>query len=271
MDGPVHIEIDGTRYTVHPATADGGPSRIELSEGSSFELQPLSLGVYLRVLERHVTVQGARVTLAEQALGNDLLYAGGLTAEVEKELWPLGLYWATRGGDALTREDDGCLCGHGVRARLRPWTFAQRAAALSDSLEQGADGAQELRLWRYLLSLLRATLVMLDPPLWDVAELPSALGIALLNEAVAACMDRGAVGPALSDAQPLHRAMAARTLSLCQALGWTPSKVWATPAAEIDQLVTLMQISRGEARPRPARSRGLADLPDAVVIQFEDA
>lgn len=271
MDGLVHIEIDGTRYTAHPATAEGGPCRIDLSRGGSVELWPLTLGAYLRVLERHVTVQGAHVTLAQEALGNDLLDAAGRRAEGELDVWPLGLYWATRGGNALVKDDDGCLCGDGVRARLRPWTFAQRAAALSDSLEEGADGTQELRLWRYLLALLRATIVMLEPPLADVAELPSALGIALLNEAVSACVHRGAASPALSDVQPLHRAMAARTLSLCQALGWTPSQVWGTPAAEIDQLITLMQISRGEAQPRLGRSRGLADLPDAVVIQFEDA
>jgi hypothetical protein len=73
---------------------------------------------------------------------------------------------------------------------------------------------------------------------------------------------------ALLDGGPAAREWAARTLRLCQALGWTPARVWATPAAEIDRLLRMLDLVQPAAPPRPPPR--LADHPDATVIRIDD-
>jgi hypothetical protein len=66
-------------------------------------------------------------------------------------------------------------------------------------------------------------------------------------------------------------------------MGWTPSQVWAAPAAEIDRLLALLDAvdvspapAAGPAAPATvvaatsATPRRLADLPDAVLIRIDD-
>ena len=62
---------------------------------------------------------------------------------------------------------------------------------------------------------------------------------------------------------------ARRTLQLCQALGWTPAQVLASPAFEIERLIRLLdRTTSGNSAPGAARPPRLADHPDAVVIEF---
>ena len=60
------------------------------------------------------------------------------------------------------------------------------------------------------------------------------------------------------------------TLRLCAALGWTPSKVWQTSAAEVDRMLALLDRVQPEPSSQFSRQPGLANQPDAVVIHFEE-
>ena len=91
---------------------------------------------------------------------------------------------------------------------------------------------------------------------------------AVLLHATVALNLAGEEEEALLEGGPAAREWAARTLRLCQALGWTPARVWATPAAEIDRLLRLLDMVRPQAL--PARAPRLADHPDATVIRIED-
>ena len=76
---------------------------------------------------------------------------------------------------------------------------------------------------------------------------------------------------ALLQGGPAARECAARTLRLCQALGWTPARVWATPAIEVDRLLRMLDLVQpSAAAPRPAGRRSLADHPDATLIRIDD-
>ena len=156
--------------------------------------------------------------------------------------------------------------GPAGRARLRPWTERQRFAALSAALEGDGDDT-----WfdpvAYLDAMVRASLLVLDgpAPLDDV----DARATAVLLHATVALNLASDEEEALLDGGPVAREWAARTLRLCQALGWTPARVWATPAAEVDRLLRLLDLARPPAQPG-ARAPRLADHPDATVIHNED-
>jgi hypothetical protein len=85
--------------------------------------------------------------------------------------------------------------------------------------------------------------------------------------------------------------LAGAVLRLCAVMSWTPGRLLASPAAEVERLLALMQSMEvghegvraphsdhggraGVARGRPARAVSrrprIADYPDAVVITFAD-
>jgi hypothetical protein len=108
--------------------------------------------------------------------------------------------------------------------------------------------------------MARTSIVATEPAL-ALDDLP---GAALLVEALVA---RNVPEPE-ADVGDQH--LVEVTIRLCQVLGWTPEKVWSTPAGEVDRILMLLErAERGTARP-VQRRRGLADDPDAVVIRVED-
>lgn len=237
--------------------------------GLDFTLAPWTYRRHMDTLRASTRAAGADLRLDTRRLGAAVLAGLDLPDPVARALEPLALWWAAGGDDALPApplEGEWLDLGPAGRARLRPWTERQRFAALSAALEGDGDDT-----WfdpvAYLEAMVRASLLVLDgpAPLDDV----DARATAVLLHATVALNLAGDEEEALLDGGPVAREWAARTLRLCQALGWTPARVWATPAAEVDRLLRLLDLVRPPAQPG-ARAPRLADHPDATVIHIED-
>lgn len=258
---PVELEIDGRSFRVHPAGITG-PLEVETRTGERFWLRPWGFDAHLRALDQHTRVDASGRTFDSGGFACDVLRDSGVPESKFDELAPVALWWASGGGRSGA-----------VQARLRPWTYSERSKALEESLVTRPDGARELSLDRYLRAMLRASVVTLEPPGATVEALDGPSTAALLEEVVA--LNQG--GERVEDetvrsAGREARELARVTLRLCGALGWTPSQVWATPAAEVDRLLALLQLTEVPSpapAPVPRRPR-LSDFPDAVVIQVED-
>jgi hypothetical protein len=205
-----------------------------------------------------------------------------LEEPTRSELLPVALWWAG-GGDAVPAtgpDTHGQATIAGRPFALRRWSHRERLASLmaclhDESDERDAGGAGEpedasrFDAVAYLDAMVRCAVA---PGLTGHAldELPARWALPLIDAVVALNVAQPADEP-LPGAGPRAQAAAAQTLSLCRALGWTPSQVWAAPAAEIDRLLALIAL----AEPRPSRrgsatTAGLASHPDAVVIRIED-
>ncbi|WP_169307507.1 hypothetical protein, partial [Chitiniphilus eburneus] len=235
-------------------------------------LPPWTYRQHLAALRECVTVDGDGAALDNRRLAAAVLATGNLPDAARDACLALALWWAS-GADTASETElrDGRIDLDGIPAQLAPWTEGQRAQALGECLVgEDAEG-----VWfdavGYLDRMARATL---REPVPDT--LHAAATQRLLNAAVALNVvdpeDRTLLG-----AGPAARETAQRTLRACRALGWTPSQVWAAPAAEIERVLQLLALSETPpttaARPAPAaalRRPRLADHPDAFVIQFED-
>lgn len=271
-EAPAHLEVDGRGFRVHLG-GPGEPVQVEASTGERVRLRPWGFDQHLGALDRHAWADGAGLQFDAGGFARDVLRDSGVPEALRDELAPVALWWATGGPEprSLEAEADGWVRAGAMRARLRPWTFSERAKALGTSLTTREGGARELSLERYLRQMLAASVVALEPPGLALAMLDGAT-TALLLDAVVALNSPGereedrTVEAAGNEA----RALAQVTLRLCRALGWTPSQVWAAPAAEIDRLLALLQLAEPPAPAPVARTPRLADHPDAVVIQVED-
>lgn len=266
------IQVDGRDYRVHLG-GPGGAGEVEASTGARIRLRRWRFDEHLRALDRHAWADGAGLQFDAGGFAQDVLRDSGVPDELFDELAPVALWWATggaapRGAEA---EADGWVRAGAVRARLRPWTFSERAKALGASMTSQPDGSKELSLERYLRAMLAASVVALEPPGVELAALDGA-SAALLLDAVVSLNDAGQrdEDATLKAADGEARALAQVTLRLCRALGWTPSQVWAAPAAEIDRLMVLLQLTEAPTPAPAARPPRLSEYPDAVVIQVED-
>ncbi|TSC34243.1 hypothetical protein [Corallococcus sp. Z5C101001] len=257
------IEIDGLCFRVHLG-GPTGPLELETTAGEHFRLRPWGFDAHLRALDQHTRVDAAGRTFDSEGFARDVLRDSGVPESKFDELAPLALWWASGGARSGP-----------VPARLRPWTYSERSRALEESVVSRPDGTRELSLDRYLRAMLQASVVTLEPPGATLSALDGPSTAALLEEVVA--LNQG--GERVEDqtvksAGREARALAQITLRLCKALGWTPSQVWATPAAEVDRLLALLQLTEPPTpAPAPApvsRRPRLSDFPDAVVIQVED-
>jgi hypothetical protein len=264
--------VDGRHFHVHVGGADGELA-VDTSTGERVRLRRWRFDEHLRALDRHASADGNGLRFNAEGFARDVLRDSEVPALLVEELAPVALWWATTGGHEPTSgvEPDGWVRAGPVRARLRPWTFAERSKSLSESLTPRAQGGQELSLERYLRAMLSASLVALEPPGMELAGLDGATTAALLDAAIAL----NTAGERDEDrrmkaADADSRKLARTTLRLCRALGWTPSQVWETPAAEVDRLLALLDVAEPPAPTPVRRTPSLADHPDAVVIQVED-
>jgi hypothetical protein len=187
------------------------------------------------------------------------------------------LWWAS-GGDGLERRDvEGGVELGGRRFRLRAWTQLERMRALSGSVETRTEGGTSFDAAAYLGAMLRASVQAMEPEGPGLEDLDAATTAGLLDAVVALNVPDAEEPGGLPDEAPGAKEMAAVTLRLCRALGWTPSQVWATPAPEVDRLLRLLDLTEGSpvarSAPAPAARTGgsrLADHPDAIVIHIED-
>lgn len=272
--GPMHIGIDGREFTLAFQGFDA-PLRATAPGGHGVTLRPWRFGRHLAALDRCAQPTPTGLALDTAAFAREVLHDSAVPDAHADDFHGLALWWASGGGQdqpAAALADGDVRCG-AVCARLRPWSGGERLAAVAASREQDEAGGARFHLGRYLRAMLACSVQALDPPGTVLDELDAATGQSLLQAVLAL----NVADPEAIAASPLYEPEAARqTLRLCRELGWTPSRVWATPAAELDRLDALLDRAAPAATsvpaPRPAmhRSPRLADQPDAVVIRIED-
>jgi hypothetical protein len=267
----MRIGIDGQELTLAFRGFDA-LLQATAPDGASVTLQPWRFGRHLAALDRCATATAEGLALDAPAFAREVLRDSGVPAEAAPAFEGLALWWASGGGQAqpATVADGHYRCGP-VRAQLRAWSGGERMTALAASRTQDEDGGLRFHPGRYLRAMLAASVQALEPPGTALEELDAAAGQSLLQAVLAL----NVADPAELAASPLYAPEAARqTLRLCRELGWTPSRVWATPAAELDRLDALLDRAAPAAAaapaPAPMRSSRLADQPDAVVIRIED-
>ena len=276
MQASSAIEVDGVAYQVH-FQGFREPLQVQLQGGREVALRPWTCGAHLDALGRHLRPAPAGLALDAPSFCGEVLADSGLPAELLPEIGPLALWWAA-GGDPRppARPDaDGWLELDGARAQLRPWTHGERLRALGDSVVTGPDGRASFDVVAYLGAMLRASVRAWAPgPPPDPRELDAASTAALLEAVVSLNVPEGNLEDELAGRlQAGSQEVAALTLRICRALGWTPSQVAAAPAAEIDRLLELLDAVEGGAgvsQAAAAPPSRIADHPDAVVIQIED-
>lgn len=270
---PISLEIDGRTFHLHPGVSSGA-LEVECSTGERLALHPWSFEAHLRALDLHARLDGAGLAFDADGFAADVLRNSGVPESLHAELAPLALWWASGGAQEPSPGTlpPGWVQAGAVRARLRPWTFSERSRALEESLTSQPDGSRELSLERYLRSMLSSSVVEHFPTA-PLETLDGASTAALLDAVVALnAGDERDEDRTMRASGKQARVLAEVTLKLCRALGWTPSQVWATPAAEVDRLLAMLQLTEpGAPAPAPtSRPRRLSDFPDAVVIQVED-
>ena len=234
----------------------------------ALSLSPWTYRRHMEALRVTTHAAGTDLRLDTRRLAAAVLAGADLPDDLARRLEPVALWWAAGGDDALPSlpgEGEWLDLGAAGRARLRPWSERQRFSALSAALSGEGDDT-----WfdpvTYLDGMVRASLQVLDGP--QALDDMDARGTAVLLHATVTLNLAGDQEDPLLDGGPAAREWAARTLRLCQALGWTPTRVWATPAAEIDRLLRMLDVL--QPPPRPARAPRLSDHPDATVIHIED-
>jgi hypothetical protein len=269
---PSSIEVDGRRFLVR-VEAPGEALEVDTSGGERVRLGRWNFDAHLGALDRHAGVDAQGLRFDAEGFAWEVMRGLGVPPALMEELAPVALWWAASGGyDASPGlRADGWLRAGSVRARLRPWTFAERSRALGESTVALAGGGQEFRLERYLRRMLGASIVEMEPAGVELSMLDGPTTAALLDGVLALNDSAGRDEDSrLKATDADSQRMARVTLRLCKALGWTPTQVWETPAAEIDRLLALLDVAEPPARAPVRRTPSLADHPDAVVIQVED-
>ncbi len=272
-------EVDGTVFTGRFA-GFGQPLEVDVPIGSQpdavVSLLPWRYRDHMDALRDCVFVTDAGIDLDRTRFVTHVLRHAAVPDERCDGLTPLALWWAAGGDPPTSRPAPGETLDLGTwQVRLRPWSERERLAALLAARTEDAGGEAWLDAIGYLDAMVRASVTDIAPRA-TLDELDSHATTRLLDAVVALNVPDLDADPMLAGG-PLARQAALNTLLLCRALGWTPSEVWAAPAAEVDRLLRLLALSQADAAVAPVqprsvqpRSRGLADDPRATVFRFED-
>jgi len=239
------VVVDGIGYAVDFQGFDV-PLEIVTPSGVKACLLPWRYRAHIDALRECVLPEDGGLRLESETLARRVLDHSRIPPALHAELTPLALWWAAGGGEApaVTVDGEWYMLG-AVRVRLRPWSSGERFAALAANLHQDESG-MVLDMAGYLDTMIEASMLAIDPPV-ALAELDAASTLVLLDSAIALNVaTAGAVEQSIMASPEAARI----TLRLCRALGWTPSQVWATPAAEVNRLLALLE--RVEGTPPPA-------------------
>lgn len=268
--GPLELNLDGTAYRLDFA---GFHRSLGVATGTlAVTLPPWTYRRHMDTLRLCTAPSASGLRLDSRILCGAVLTGLDADDDARHRLAPIALWWAA-GGDAPLAQPpaegewlDLGSYDNPVRVRLRPWTEHQRLAALDASLSGERDGDSWFDPVRYLEGMVDASVATLDAPT-GLDDL-DARATALLLHATVALNVIDEEADHLLQGGEAARQCAARTLRLCQVLGWTPAKVWATPAAEVDRLLRMLDLL--QPAPQTPRRRSLADHPDATVIRIDD-
>lgn len=274
------LVIDGQRHALRLAGFDQ-PLQVGLPDGATVTLPPWRYRDHLTGLRTGLSSTGPALALDLQRYLAAMPAWADVPDDQQAALRPVALWWASGGDPApvLPADDPGEIEIGSRRFRLSPWSDGLRQQALCTSLADDPDeggSAGRFDAVGYLDAMVCHT-VQGGPADGGVAELPSHWALPLIDAVVQLNLVRPADEP-LAATGPGAPAAAAQTLRLCQALGWTPSQVWRTPAAEVDRLLDLLDrvdaaaapLPRAAAAPAPRSRPRLADHPEAVLIRIED-
>jgi hypothetical protein len=257
-----------------------------LGDGSAaIELRPWRCIDHLDQLRSTLRVGDGGLELDADAYADAVLDRSA-ASEGDRDLFRgLALWWASgrepeaRREPAARVDGDGwvALDGEGTSARLRTWTWGERLAAQRQHLhvdDDAGESAVEFDPVDYLVAMLERCLVELRGP---AAASWTQLDARASRRLLAALVDLNHVDDKSDPLSTLSPALAASTLRLCAALGWTPQQVLAAPAPEVQRLLSLLDKTQGSPPSRPHRRApaqprrpSVADHPDAVVILFSD-
>lgn len=266
------VEVDGLGFRTCGGDAD--TPTLEAPSGARVTLRPWTLAAHLAACEAALRVDAGAVRFDALRFAAAVLHHCGADPDSVADLAPVALWWAA-GADQPPLAPpgaDGWLPLSRGRVRLHPWSWADRCRAVDAS----RVGDRDFRLTPYLAAMLRATVVQTDGV--DPDRLVGADAQHLLAAVIAVNDPRGPLEETLAAITPeLASKLAADTVRLCRALGWTPSQVWSMPAAEAQRLISLLDRieptpAPAPPPPRPAQAppSRLAAFPDAVVIRVED-
>lgn len=288
------IVVDGLCWEIEFA-GFAAPLRARLRDrsgpGESLELglRPWSCARHFAALRRHLRHGSAGLELDGRGYADAVLeQVGELDAAAAREalLRPLALWWASGvepGSEpqAVGRDAEGWVRLDAERsARVRPWTWGERLAAQRAHLHD-ADAGVDFDPVGYLDAMLRTCTSELRSrdSATALAEQLETLDAGATRALLAAVVDINHTEPGRDPLELLSPALAAATLRLCAAMGWTLERVLASPAVEVQRMLSLLERVEGPSRfvPRasPVSARAatrrprLADHPDAVVIVFD--
>ena len=257
------IDIDGLVYATDFQGFDK-PMNARSATGAAVRLEPWPLSAHLAALDECVVATACGLALDAGEFSRRVLAHSGVAGNVQSSFAPLALWWASGGGTSPATLGGGWYDCGGLRIHLRPWTTGERFQAMWRCRRNDGDG-ERFDLGAYLRAMLAASVAAVEP-VRALDELDSGATRSLLDAVVAL----NVVSPeALADSIPDTPEADRITLRLCRALGWTPSQVWATPAAEVDRLLRLLDRTAAAERTTPARAVRIADHPDATVIRIE--
>lgn len=240
------LDVNGARYGLdyhgHDQPLHAWTDEHEL------RLSPWLLGQHLAALGQTTRVDDGALGLDAGAYAAQVLGPALQQVDAVARWGPLALWWAA-GAEPEAPP---------ATYMLRPWTMLERASAVRAALDPETGAFQ---VGRYLGMLVACCVQRVSGP--DPLALPMARGGPLLAAVCRLCAPEPLLPPVVAD--PALRRL---TLRICAALGWSPARVWQTPAGELDQLLALLD-DTPVTRPRPRLST-LADHRDTHTIEIDD-
>lgn len=264
------IVVDDVSYSVE-FQGFHEPMTVFRTDGDTVCFLPWTYRDHMKALSKGLLVTDNGLELSEEIFCRQVLRRCCREVEDDKGLGSLALWWAS-GGMESPREPplhDGLELGP-ARVTLKEWSNAERINTVYRSLISN-DENESFDVVDYLDTMIRTSIESCEPEM-DIDELdPQATSILIDAVVTLNTPEKCLPDIPFEDNSETARKHAETTLKLCGVLGWTPTKVWNTSAVEVDRLLKLIDLS--ESRP-PARqavpTSGIANHPDAVVIQFED-
>jgi hypothetical protein len=264
------IHVDGVDY---PILFDGfnRPLKVRTAGGPTLTLMPWRYRDHMTALNSCLNYGRQGLVLDRDRFCDCVIRNSNIPADYAEYLSGIALWWAGGGNNPVPASPgaNGWLDLGSTRIKIEPWSNEDRIRALAGSLVEDASG-QSLDVVHYLDAMVRASVKAIDPQT-ALDDLDADATARLITAAVTLNMPEDPFPFDGHGHDSIFTAKHSRsTLRLCAALGWTPSKVWQTPAAEVDRLLALLDRIQPATSGQFTRRPGLADQPDAVVIHFEE-